>query len=209
MPCLTVTAYIALLSSADHLQLCPGASQPTCVLSGLVLLDPILSGICQALSLPQWWLAVAWLQGISCPSPACLPPILLHHLLSHSEQLPVLEDQCEATGETNGCQPGARTPWECSEAMASPQASGSPHLCWRERKHHDSWPPCKIWPGPQRGNTVPGPAQTESWRRIMDASSNREPGGDEEALLGCAHKEGGPWSCCPCWVTGNMHFFTR
>lgn len=44
MPCPTVTAYIVLLSSAVHFQLCLGASQPTCVLSGLVLLDPILSG---------------------------------------------------------------------------------------------------------------------------------------------------------------------
>lgn len=80
--------------------------------------------VCQALSLPQWqlaavWrLAMAWLQGISCPSPACLCPIPLHRLLSHSEQLPVLGDQHEATEETDGCQPGACIPCECSEAMA-------------------------------------------------------------------------------------------
>lgn len=56
MPCPTVTAYTALLSSADHLQLCLRASQPTCALSGLVLLDPILSGFVK----PSPFLSGGW-----------------------------------------------------------------------------------------------------------------------------------------------------
>lgn len=89
MPCPTLTVHTALLSSADHLQLCLGPSQPTRVLSGLVLLDPILSG-----SVKSFPSSVATGNGVAVrdklPFPSMFPPIALHHLLSHSEQLPAL-----------------------------------------------------------------------------------------------------------------------
>lgn len=57
---------------------------------------------------------------------------------------------------------------------------------------------------------MPEPAQIESWKRIMyESSTSTETGEDGEALHGCARKEGGPCSCHPYWVTGNMHLFTR
>lgn len=93
MPSPRATAYAARLLSSAALGTFGSASvrhSPPVPFLGLFCWILFLSGFVKPFPSLGGWLAMAWLRGISCPPLACLHPIPLHHLLSHSEQLMAL-----------------------------------------------------------------------------------------------------------------------